>query len=78
MLSEEIAAEVGAVKQRAQALNDRLRTLVRTLTAVEHDDPEFAQEMRHYGIITEFAEITKSIGDLDSSVAALLQRLGYD
>jgi hypothetical protein len=70
--------EVATVKQRAQALNERLRTLLRTMTAVERDDPEFAQEMRHYGIIAEFAEIATSIGDFDVAVAALVRRLGYE
>jgi hypothetical protein len=73
-----LQTEVAAVKQRAQALNERLRTLLRTMTAVERDDPEFAQEMRHYGIIAEFAEIATSIGDFDVAVAALVRRLGYE
>jgi hypothetical protein len=73
-----LQTEVAAVKQRAQALNERLRTLLRTMTAIERDDPEFAQEMRHYGIIAEFAEIATSIGDLDVAVAALVRRLGYE
>ncbi|HZV77535.1 MAG TPA: hypothetical protein VFF63_07260 [Candidatus Babeliales bacterium] len=72
-----VSDEVTLVKQRAQALNERLRALLRTMTAVERDDPEFAQEMRHYGIIAEFAEIATSIGDLDTAVAALVERLGF-
>jgi hypothetical protein len=70
--------DVAAVMQRAGVLNERLRALLRTMTAVERDDPEFAQEMRHYGIIAEFAEIATGIGDLDSAVAALVQRLGFE
>jgi hypothetical protein len=70
--------DVVLVKRRAQALNERLRTLLRTMTAVERDDPEFAQEMRHYGIIADFAEITTGIGDLDVAVAALVRKLGFD
>jgi hypothetical protein len=73
-----LQSEVGAVMQRAQALNDRLRALLRTITAIERDDPEFAQEMRHYGVIAEFADIATSIGDLDTAVAALVRRLGFD
>ena len=69
---------VTLVKQRAQMLNDRLRMLLRTMNAVERDDPEFAQEMRHYGIIAEFAEIATGIGDLDTAVAALVRHLGFD
>lgn len=70
--------DVALVKQRAQQLNERLRMLLRTMTAVERDDPEFAQEMRHYGIIAEFAEIATGIGDLDTAVAALVRRLGFE
>jgi hypothetical protein len=70
--------DVALVKQRAQMLNERLRMLLRTMTAVERDDPEFAQEMRHYGVIAEFAEIATGIGDLDSAVAALVRRLGFE
>jgi len=73
-----LRSEVSVVMQRAQALNNRLRVLLRTITAVERDDPEFAQEMRHYGIIAEFADIATSIGDLDTAVAALVQRLGFE
>jgi hypothetical protein len=73
-----VSDEVAAVKERAQALNDRLRALLRTMTAVERDDPQFPQEMRHYGIIAEFADIATSIGDLDTAVAALVQKLGFD
>jgi hypothetical protein len=70
--------DVAIVMQRAQALNERLRTMLRTITAVERDDPEFAQEMRHYGIIAEFAEIATGIGDLDTAVAGLVRRLGFE
>jgi hypothetical protein len=73
-----LQTEVDTVKQRAHALHERLRVLVRTMTAIERDDPEFAQEMRHYGIIAEFAEIATSIGDLDAAVAMLVSRLGYE
>ena len=78
MVSADVSTEVNAVKQRAKALNERLRSLLRTMTAVERDDPEFAQEMRHYGVVAEFAEIATSIGDLDAAVAALVSRLGFD
>ena len=78
MVSAEVTTEVNAVKERAQALNERLRSLLRTITAVERDDPEFAQEMRHYGIVAEFAEIASSIGDFDTAVASLVRRLGFD
>jgi hypothetical protein len=70
--------DVATVMQRAQGLNEKLRALLRTMTAVEREDPEFAQQMRHYGIIAEFAEIATGIGDLDSSVAVLVQRLGFE
>jgi ubiquinone biosynthesis protein UbiJ len=70
--------DVALVKRRVQALNERLRALVRTMTAVERDDPEFAQEMRHYGVTAEFAEITNGVADLDVAVAALVKRLGFD
>jgi hypothetical protein len=73
-----VSDEVAVVKQRAAALNERLRGLLRTMTAIERDDPEFAQEMRHYGIVAEFADIATSIGDLDSAVAALVKKLGFD
>jgi len=73
-----LQSEVSVVMQRAQALNDRLRVLLSTIKAVERDDPEFAQEMRHYGVIAEFADIATSIGDLDTAVAALVRRLGFE
>lgn len=60
-----VSNEIAAVKQRAKALNERLRALLRTMMAIERDDPEFSQEMRHYGIIAEFA-------------ATLVARLGYE
>jgi hypothetical protein len=78
MTSGDVSADVAAVKQRAQALNERLRSLLRTMTAVERDDPEFAQAMRHYGIIAEFAEIATGVGDFDTAVASLVRRLGFD
>lgn len=70
--------EVNLVMRRAAALNERLRTLIRTMTAVERDDPEFAQQMRHYGIVAEFADIATGIGDLDTAVAALVRKLGFE
>jgi hypothetical protein len=70
--------EVNLVMRRAAALNERLRTLIRTMTAVERDDPEFAQEMRRYGIIAEFADIATGIGDFDTAVAALVRKLGFE
>jgi hypothetical protein len=73
-----VSDEVAAVKQRAKALNERLRALLRTMTAVERDDPDFSQEMRHYGVIAEFADIATSVGDLDTAIPALIQRLGYE
>jgi len=78
MVSDMVSDEVAAVKQRAQALNERLRELLRTMTAIERDDPEFAQEMRRYGIVAEFADIATGIGDLDTAVAALVARLGFE
>jgi hypothetical protein len=70
--------EVNLVMRRAAALNERLRTLIRTMTAVERDDPDFAQGMRRYGIIAEFADIATGIGDLDTAVAALVRNLGFE
>jgi hypothetical protein len=70
--------DVTLVMRRAQALNERLRTMLRTITAIERDDTELAAELRHYGIISEFAEIATGIGDLDTAVAALVRRLGFE
>jgi hypothetical protein len=70
--------DVRTVVQRAKTLNERVRNMLRTITSVEREDPEFAQEMRHYGIIAEFADMATGIGDLDSAVASLLKRLGLE
>jgi hypothetical protein len=70
--------DVTLVMRRAQRLNERLRTMVRTITAIEREDPDLAAELRHYGIIAEFAQIATAIGDLDTAVAALVRRLGFE
>lgn len=70
--------DVTLVMRRAQALNERLRRMLRTITAIERDDTELAAKLRHYGIIAEFAEIATGIGDLDTAVAALVRRLGFE
>jgi hypothetical protein len=77
-LKVRVHGDVRAIVQRAKTLNERMRTLLQTVTSVEHDDPEFVKEMRHYGFITEFADIANGIGDLDTAVAALLHRLDLE
>jgi hypothetical protein len=77
-LKVRVHGDVHAIVQRAKTLNERMRTLLQTVTSVEHDDPEFVQEMRHYGFIAEFADIANGIGDLDTAVAALLHRLDLE
>ncbi|HEY6299227.1 MAG TPA: hypothetical protein VIW95_06235 [Candidatus Binatus sp.] len=74
----QLHSDVHTIVQRAKTLNERMRSVLRTLASVEHEHPEFAQELRHYGIIAEFADIANSIGDLDTAVAALLRQLGLE
>ena len=70
--------DVHLVLQRAATLNERLRKLLRTIKAVDRRDPEFAQQMRRHGIVAEFAEIATGIGDLDTAVATLVRKLGFE
>jgi hypothetical protein len=77
-LKVRVHGDVRAIVQRAKTLNERMRTLLQTVTSVERDDPEFVQGMRHHGFIAEFADIANGIGDLDTAVAALLRRLDLE
>lgn len=77
-LKVRLHGDVRAIVQRAKTLNERMRTLLQTVTSVEQADPDFVQEMRHYGLIAELADIANGIGDLDTAVAALLHRLGLE
>jgi hypothetical protein len=74
-LKARVHGDVHAIVERAKTLNGRMRTLLETVRSVESDDPDFVQQMRHYGFIAEFADIANGIGDLDTAVAALLARL---
>lgn len=77
-LKVHLHGDVRAIVERAKTLNARMRTLLQTVTSVERQDPDFVQEMRHYGLIAEVADIANGIGDLDTAVAALLSRLDLE
>lgn len=77
-LKARLHGDVRAIVQRAKTLNDRMRILLETVTSVEREDPDFVQEMRHYGLIAELADIANGIGDLDTAVAGLLHRLDLE
>jgi hypothetical protein len=74
----QLHSDVRTIVERAKTVNERMRSVLQTVTSAEHDDPKFAQELRHYGIIAEFADIANGIGDLDTAIAALLRRLGLE